>query len=129
MKLISVIRAIGVSATALMAFTSCVSIDYSSFAGSGGGYGGGSPYDNAYTGPVGVPYFGGYSGYGYGGGNRDDRYCKEERIKLTGGSQKGKGTRPKEYHSREWFEKRGYDLDNYKHKHEHSGKTHEGKKY
>ena len=68
------------------------------------------------------------SGYGYGHGHHNHKH-EEERIKLTGGSQKGKGTRPSEYHTREWFEKKGYDLSNYKHKHEYSGVTHTGSKY
>ena len=130
MKILAVLNTLGVTTVVLLGCTSCVSIDYSSFMGSGEGYGG-SPYVSSYRAPVGVPYGGGSSGfgYGYGGGHSGDRYCEEERIKLTGGSQRGKGTRPQEYHTRDWYEKRGYDLDNYKHKHKNSGKTHEGEDY
>ena len=53
----------------------------------------------------------------------------EDRIKLTAGQQRGKPNRPQGYHTREWYEKRGYDLDKYKHKHEDSGNYHEGSDY
>lgn len=62
----------------------------------------------------------------------DDRYYYRkdgDRIKLTAGQQRGKSTRPEGYHPREWYEKRGYDLDVFKHKHEDSGNTHAGDRY
>ncbi|MFT4547101.1 MAG: hypothetical protein ACI8XO_003652 [Verrucomicrobiales bacterium] len=54
---------------------------------------------------------------------------EQERVRLTGGSQRGKGTRPSGYHTRDWYEKKGYDLDKFKHKHEKSGKSHQGSSY
>ena len=86
------------------------------------GYGGRSYYG-------GRPYYGGrYYDYHRGHGHYHKSH-HDDRIKLTGGSQKGKPNRPTGYHSRDWYEKRGYNLSNYKHKHEKSGKTHEGKNY
>lgn len=52
-----------------------------------------------------------------------------DRIKLIAGSQRGKGTRPCGWHPREWFERRGYDLSLYKHKHERTGVVHRGSRY
>ena len=73
-------------------------------------------------------------------GHADDRYREarssahrgcacgsHERIRLIAGSQRGKGTRPSGWHTREWFERRGYNLDNYSHRHERSGAVHHGR--
>lgn len=51
------------------------------------------------------------------------------RIQLIAGYQRGKTTRPTGWHTREWFERRGYDLNCYKHKCQRTGKTHRGSRY
>ena len=53
-------------------------------------------------------------------------HCGNDRIRLIGGYQRGKGTRPKGWHDKSWFRKRGYNLDNYVHVHEKSGIVHYG---
>lgn len=105
---------------------------------------GGPPYNSGYRSS---PSYGSYSQYpsAYGGrpyyrdshydrGHDDhynDRYRRsnDERIKLTGGGQGGKPNRPDGYHTKDWYEKRGYDLDRYKHQHEDSGRSHAGEDY
>lgn len=52
--------------------------------------------------------------------------CGSDRIRLIGGSQRGKGTRPRGWHDKHWFTKRGYNLANYSHVHERSGVVHHG---
>ena len=93
----------------------------------------GPPYDS-------YQYSPGITSYSYGGyvGRRyyDDYYYSDyyrrydkDRVKLTAGRQDDKPNRPEGYHTREWYERRGYNLNLYKHKHEDSGKTHEGARY
>ena len=128
-----------IAAAALSALTLSSCVDYSGAPYGGGGsyaprppsrsygyrapaYGGPRPYRNY---GYGDPYYGGSSYHNY---NRH-RGQNDDRIKLTGGAQRGKPNRPEGYHSREWYEKRGYDLDQYKHKHQDSGRTHAGEDY
>lgn len=91
----------------------------------------GPPYDSYSYSPGVTSYsYGGYAGHGY----YDDYYYDrrrydDDRVKLTAGQQRNKPNRPEGYHTREWYERRGYNLNLYKHKHEDSGKTHEGDRY
>jgi hypothetical protein len=65
--------------------------------------------------------------HGYGRASSCSCSCRSsDAIKLIGGSQRGKGTRPSGWHKREWFERRGYDLENYTHRHR-DGSVHRGR--
>jgi hypothetical protein len=123
---------------------SCVDLDTGGYYG-----GGGSSYGGGYSGGgYGSSYYRpGYSSYRpsyYGGSyyNRPDYYKydhddhkhsssskkDDDKIRLIGGSQPGKPNRPEGNHTADWYRKRGYDLSEYKHKHE-DGTVHKGRNY
>ena len=113
----------------------------------GGGYVNRPTYYNTYDsdyydyGYAGRPYGGGY----YRGGryyNGSGVYCPPENyhnhsshsssrsssgsaIKLIRGNDGDHPNRPEGYHSKEWYQKRGYDLSDYTHKHR-DGEVHKG---
>lgn len=51
----------------------------------------------------------------------------DEKIKLIGGRDSDKPNRPENYHSVDWYKNRGYNLSDYKHKHE-DGDVHDPRK-
>jgi hypothetical protein len=90
----------------------------SSYWGSGYGYGG---YSHSRCSRCGYyPCRCSHSHSSGGGGHDHD----SEKIKLTGGNQRGKPSRPEGYHSAEWYKDRGYNLKNYDHKHQDDGEVH-----
>jgi hypothetical protein len=124
--------------TLLLSLTSCLMVDpygpTTSYYDDGYGYGGGGYYSRPSY------YGGGYgSGYGYSSySSYGNSYCSvchhcpctcshshttthrsssssdEGRIHLLKGSDGDHSNRPDGAHSRDWFEKRGYDVDQYK---------------
>jgi hypothetical protein len=121
--------------------SSPVYVDDSSY-GYGGGYGGG--YGTRYSTPgYSSGYFGGHTvracsicGHNPCSCSRSSHTDSHDhdsrpsdghgRITLLRGNDGDHGSRPEGTHSREWYEKRGYDLKEYKYKDE-AGHTH-GKK-
>lgn len=88
----------------------------------------GDRYDNFHRGHHSYRHDNHRSHRSYGGHGRGCHACGSgERIRLIGGHQRGKGTRPRGWHDRNWFKRRGYNLDNYVHVHERSGIVHHGR--